>query len=224
MYQDTNGSFITYYDARASEYDDVYLGRAPGALDRRLYEKDTRKIGQLCQHFGSGRSIDIGCGTGFWLSYYAKNCRQIVLIDRSESMLVECGLRVKKLRLLDKCEFITGDFFDYYFSDESFGSCFVGFFISHLSGEREKFFFEKVKKILNPKSQVMLIDSAWSEARQKCREKEGMQERTLRDGRKFTLYKKYFDQSDIENVFKNHGLHLEEIYFGDVFFGVRGHT
>jgi cyclopropane fatty-acyl-phospholipid synthase-like methyltransferase len=103
MYQDINESFIDYYNERASEYDDIYLGKAPGTLDAQLYEKDIKKVGELCKRFGSGQSIDIGCGTGFWLSYYAANCKRVILIDQSEKMLSECRTRVDKLGLNDKC-------------------------------------------------------------------------------------------------------------------------
>ena len=222
MPKDINESFITYYNERAPEYDDIYLGKTMGTLDPRLYKVDIKKIGDLCSQFGYGRTIDIGCGTGFWLSYYAKNCERIILIDKSENMLSECGARVDNLGLRDKCDYIWGDFYEYDFTNNLFDSCFVGFFISHLSLEAEQAFFNKVRKILKPNAQFMLIDSAWSESRKKYRQKEGLQERVLKDGRKFTIYKKYFDKYDIENILKRYDFRIETIYFGDVFFAVRG--
>jgi ubiquinone/menaquinone biosynthesis C-methylase UbiE len=223
MFNDSEGFSTDYYNERAPEYDDIYLGKAQGALDPLLYQRDIQKISELCRHFGCGNMIDIGCGTGFWLSYYAQNCERILLCDASENMLAQCEIRVKELGLSSRCNFIKGDFFNYNFPESSFESCFVGFFISHLFLEQEQRFFTKVKKILKQNSQCMLIDSAWSEERKKCREKEGMQERILKNGRKFRIYKRYFDRSDIDEIITMYGFTYESLYMGEVFFAVVAH-
>lgn len=223
MFQDIKGLSTNYYNERAPEYDDIYLGKARGALDPLLYQKDIEKIGELCRHFGCGHTIDIGCGTGFWLSYYAGNCERILLCDTSENMLAQCEIRVKELGLSNRCNFIKGDFFEYDFSESSFDSCFVGFFISHLFLEWERRFFTKLRKILKPTARIMFVDSAWSKERKKCREKEGMQERILRNGRTFKVYKRYLNTSDIDEIFTTYGFTCESLYIGDVFFAVVAH-
>jgi hypothetical protein len=117
---------------------------------------------------------------------------------------------------------IRADFFEYDFTKSSFDSCLVGFFMSHLSIASEQLFFNKVRYILKPNAHFMLIDSAWSEIRKKYREKEGMQERVLNDGRKFTIYKRYFNKDDISRLFKKYSIKLESIYVGDVFLAAIG--
>jgi ubiquinone/menaquinone biosynthesis C-methylase UbiE len=220
----TKGFSTDYYNERAPEYDDIYLGKAQGALDPLLYQKDIKRIGKLCQHFGCGYTIDIGCGTGFWLSYYAKNCERILLCDTSENMLAQCKARVKELRLSNRCNFIRRDFFEYDFSRHTFDSCFVGFFISHLSSQWERRFFSKLRKILKPSACMMFIDSAWSDERRRCREKEGMQKRILRNGRTFEVHKRYFDKNDIDEIFATYGFTYESLYMGGVFFAVLAHA
>ncbi len=83
-------------------------------------------------------------------------------------------------------------------------------------------FFVKLKKILKPNAELMFIDSAWSRKRQQYRKKEGMQERVLNDSSIFTIYKRYFDKSDIEEMFEKYRFKLESFYMGDVFLAVIG--
>jgi len=208
---------ITYYDERAGEYDEVYLGKGPAIPDPIAYRNDVSKIRTIALKFGRGHLIDIGCGTGFWLPYYEQNCLKITLLDESEKMLSECERRISKLGLEDKFYFIQGDFFKVKMENSVFDSAIIGFFISHLSRGEEENFFKKLKKILREDGRVMLIDSAWSKKREQYRKKEGIHERTLNDGRKFTIYKRYFDRSNIERMFKKYLLGLESLYIGDVF-------
>jgi len=73
---------ISYYDERAEEYDEIYGGKGPAIPDSDAYKNDVTKIKQMVSEFGRGHLIDIGCGTGFWLPYYAQNCSQITLIEQ----------------------------------------------------------------------------------------------------------------------------------------------
>lgn len=71
----------------------------------------------------SGKSlIDIGCGTGNYTLYLAKECKQILGIDSSKGMLDELEKKRKNLKLTNvstKCvsfkEFVIGDKFDIVF-------------------------------------------------------------------------------------------------------------
>jgi len=214
---------MSYYDERAQEYDEIYLGKGPASIpDPTLYRNEVTKISRIASTFGRGHLIDVGCGTGFWLSYYARNCSRITLIDQSKNMLSECKRRAENLGLKDKCCFVQGDFFEVTFRNCIFDSAIVGFLISHLSLELEQSFFMKLKKILKPNAQLMVIDSAWSKKRQQYRKKESIQERRLNDGSIFTIHKRYFGNSDIEEMFKRHLLKLESSYIGDVFLAVIG--
>ena len=79
----------------------------------------------------------------------------------------------------------------------------------------EKVFFERLKGILKANPQFMLIDSVWNERRQRYREKEGIQERVLSDGRLFKVYKRYFEKRDVEEMLKRYGFRMESCYVGD---------
>lgn len=215
-------AMVSYYEARAREYDEFYTGKSPAIPRPESYTRDVEKIGEMVKSFGTGHVIDIACGTGFWLHYYAQNCSRITLFDCSEKMLVVCKKRVRDLCLQDKCSFIRGDFFECTFEEHSFDSALVGFFICHLSPPQEERFFLKVNKFMKPHGQFMIIDSCWSHERAQYRSKEGIQERRLNDGRTFTIYKRYFNESDIKEMFHRYGLKLETLYMGNVFLGAVG--
>ncbi len=73
-----------YYDGRANEYDELYEGKGPAFPDPEAYKDDVKRIREIAHDFGRGHLIDIACGTGFWLPYYASNCAEITLVDQSE--------------------------------------------------------------------------------------------------------------------------------------------
>ena len=205
---------MVYYDERAEEYDQIYLGRGHATINPDAYKKDVAKASEMVSRFGKGHLIDIACGTGFWLPSYARNCDQITLLDQSERMLSKCRERVEELGLTHTACFIQGDFLDASLTSD-YDCALVGFLLSHLTFQQEKVFFGKLGGILRANPQLMLIDSVWNERRQRYREKEGIQERVLSDGRLFRIYKRYFEKRDVEEMLERYGFRMESCYVGD---------
>jgi hypothetical protein len=52
--------------------------------------------------------------------------------------------------------------------------------------------------------------------------KAGRQERRLKDGTRFEIYKRYCDQRDIAAWTETYDVNLSVEYFGDAFFAVAG--
>ncbi len=212
-------AMMSYYDARAPEYNEIYVGKGPASIPNpALYKNEAKVTIRIVSTFGTGRLIDIACGTGYWLPCYARNCSRITLIDQSEKMLSECRKRIDELKLGEKCDLVRDDFFKASFENTLFDSALVGFLLSHLSSQEEETFFRKLRRILNPNSQLMVIDSTWSKRRQQYRQKEGVQERALNDGRTFAIYKRYFSKSDIEETLFRHHFRLDSYWEGDAWF------
>lgn len=218
MCTDSQQELFIYYNERSLEFDQVYSGKGPAIPHQQLYKKDSNKISNIISSFGKGHIIDIGCGTGYWLPFYANNCREITLVDASERMISECKRRSDKNGFSDKCHYVKGDFFDLDFQDHLFDSVVVGFFLSHLTKEMTNIFLKKVKQITAPNTQIFIIDALWNKLRQQYRKKESSQERFLNDGRKFLIYKKYFTKTDIHNMLKKSSLQLISFFRGNVFF------
>lgn len=216
--KDSHDEFMRYYDERAPEYDEIYSGKGPSIPETQAYKKDVEEISAICRGFGRGHLIDIGCGTGYWLQYYARNCSEISLVDQSRNMLVQCKKRTNALPSDIGVNFIKGDFLHLRFLGRIFDTALIGFFISHLTDEDEQILFNKMKGVLRPKADILWIDGSWSSLRKKYREKEGYQKRTLNDGRSFSVFKRYFDEHNIRAILKKYSMLLYSLYMGDVFF------
>jgi ubiquinone/menaquinone biosynthesis C-methylase UbiE len=210
---------LLYYDERAAEYDDVYSGQGP-AIRRYAdqYQQNTAEVCEIVAGFGHGHLIDIACGTGFWAPYYARNCQRFTFVDQSTGMLAECKKRIESLGLASVSHFAQGNVFDVALEPAAYDCALVGFLLSHFTSVQEDAFFQKLKGILKPSAQVMIIDSYWSERRKAGgKKREGEQERNLNDGRAFKIYKKYFDETDFETMLKRQQFSIETLHVGKLF-------
>ena len=199
-----------------------------------MYQADVEKIQEMVSGFGKGHLIDIACGTGYWVPFYAGNCRQLTCLDQSANMLEECRNRTQKLNMEPEPVLLQADlftecvdegaqgyafpFFNIELEQAGFDSAVVGLIVSYLHREDEKTFFERIKRILTPRARLLIIDSLWNPKRSKYRNKEGVEERTLNDGRKFKVYKRYLDKADIARTFKANGFAIKSVYVGDMLF------
>ena len=206
---------MSYYDERAEEYDEIYLGKSHTTIDADVYRKDVANVSEMVSRFGKGHLIDIACGAGFWLPNYARNCNQITFLDQSARMLSKCKDRVEELGLADISSFIQGDFLDIKLEASKYDCALVGFLLSHLTLEQEKTFFRKLEENLKAKPQLMFIESAWNKRRQRYQEKEGVQERVLNNGRIFRVYKRYFDKPAVEEMFEWYKFEVISYYTGE---------
>ena len=206
---------MSYYDERAEEYDEIYLGKSHTTIDADVYRKDVANVSEMVSRFGKGHLIDIACGAGFWLPKYARNCNQITFLDQSARMLSKCKDRVEELGLADISSFIQGDFLDIKLEASQYDCALVGFLLGHLTLEQEKTFFRKLGENLKANPQLMFIESAWNKRRQRYQEKEGVQERVLNNGRIFRVYKRYFDKPAVEEMFEWYKFEVISYYTGE---------
>lgn len=166
-----------YYEARAHEYDDWWLGTGLHAERERpgWFEEVARLLGTIAS-LPPARTLDVACGTGFLTRHLHG---EVTCFDQSETMLSVAAEHVPGARL------VAGDALELPFADGAFGRVFTAHFYGHLkTGARERFLGE-ARRVAR---ELVVVDSALREGV----EPEELQERELKDGSRWPVYKRYF--------------------------------
>jgi len=185
-----------YYDARAPEYDDWYLGLGLYAdRDRPGWDEELAGLVDAIAALPPARTLDVACGTGF-LTRHLRG--EIVGIDASERMLeiarerVPCG------------EFFTADALALRFDDDSFERLFTGHFYGHLEDEVRERFLGEARRVAR---ELVIVDSSV----QHSPVAEELQPRVLRDGSQWEVFKRFFSGDGLaaelgggETIFEGH--------------------
>jgi ubiquinone/menaquinone biosynthesis C-methylase UbiE len=224
MDPDLRRKMLHYYNERAPEYEEAFTcGTGTSSMaDSAIFKTEAIALSDIVRRFAKGRLVDLACGTAYWLPNYAARCSHITLFDQSEKMLEEARKKVRALEIVDHCSIIQGDFFEYSFALNSHECALVGFFLSHLTESQEQEFFNKLRQMLTPNGQFLILDSAWSPERAKFNAKVEHQGRLLNDGTHFDIYKKYFDQEDILSWPQRYQVTICVEYFQSAFCAVSG--
>ena len=166
-----------YYDRRAAEYDDWWLGRGLFAeRDRPGWHEEVERVCEVVRALSPCRVLDVACGTGFLTQHLHG---QVVGLDQSPAMVEVASARLPGARV------VQGDAVPLPFADGELDRVFTGHFYGHLlADERERF----VAEVGRVASELVVVDSALREGV----EAEEWQERVLNDGTRHRVYKRYF--------------------------------
>ena len=125
----------TYYDRRAPEYDEWWLGEGRFADPHRPgWDEDVKLLARAIAELPSARTLDVACGTGFLTRHLRGD---IVGLDQSERMLALARER------LPRATFVSGDALRLPFGGGTFDRLFTSYFYCHLEpAERERFLGE----------------------------------------------------------------------------------
>jgi demethylmenaquinone methyltransferase/2-methoxy-6-polyprenyl-1,4-benzoquinol methylase len=166
-----------YYDARAREYDDWYLGTGLFAdRDRAGWREELEQLQKTVAALPPTRTLDVACGTGFLTRHLRGD---VVGLDQSPRMLEEAA------RQAPKATFIQGDALSLPVANDSFGRVFTGHFYGHLEEVDRARFLAEARRVAQ---ELVVVDSS----RAASGMDEEMSERILNDGSRWEVYKRWF--------------------------------
>ena len=166
-----------YYDARAPEYDDWYLGTGRFAdRDRPGWNDEIDEVAAVLGALPPMRTLDVACGTGFLTRQLPGD---LVGLDQSRRMLDEAAQQVPR------ATFVEGDALSLPFADGSFARLFTGHFYGHLDVDDRKRFLAEARRVAQ---ELVVVDSS----RAASEVDEEMSQRVLNDGSIWEVYKRWF--------------------------------
>jgi SAM-dependent methyltransferase len=168
----------TYYDRRAPEYDEWYRGLGRFAEDDRPgWAAELTELERVLADLPPGRTLDVACGTAF-LTRCLRG--EIVCLDQSPAMLAIARAR------LPAATVVEGDALGRLpFPDCAFDRVFTGHFYGHLEPDGRTGFLAEARRVGR---ELVVVDAALRDGV----ESDTYQERTLNDGSRWTVYKRYF--------------------------------
>ena len=166
-----------YYDRRAPEYDDWYLGRGRFAgLERPGWGEEFAELVGVLRSLPPARVLDVACGTGF-LTRHLRG--RVTGVDQSEAMLEIARRRSPR------SEFARANGLALPFADGSFDRVLTAHFYGHLQTEDRDRFLTEARRVAR---ELVVVDAALRPGV----EAEEMQKRFLDDGSRHIVYKRYF--------------------------------
>jgi demethylmenaquinone methyltransferase/2-methoxy-6-polyprenyl-1,4-benzoquinol methylase len=166
-----------YYDTRAPEYDDWYLGRGGFAeRDRPDWESELEQLVETIEALPPGRTLDVACGTGFLTRHLRGD---VVALDASERMLAEASRQAPHATL------IRGDALSLPVPDGTFDRVFTGHFYGHLREDDRVRFLAEARRV---GQELVVVDASRAQAELD----EEVQRRVLNDGSEWEVYKRWF--------------------------------
>jgi ubiquinone/menaquinone biosynthesis C-methylase UbiE len=171
-----------YYDRRADEYDDWWLGRGLYAdRDRPGWDEEVAVLAELIAALPPKRTLDVACGTGF-LTRYLRG--EVVGLDQSERMLGVAREQVPAAR------FVEGDALTLPFDDGEFERIFTSYFYCHLEDTDRTRFLAEARRVAPELVVVASVPGAGDPLAR-------FEERVLKDGSRWTVYKRVFTGDEL---------------------------
>jgi demethylmenaquinone methyltransferase/2-methoxy-6-polyprenyl-1,4-benzoquinol methylase len=168
---------LEYYDRRADEYDEWYLGSGLFAdRERPGWDDERDHLCTLLAGLEPARTLDVACGTGFLTRHLPG---EVTGLDQSGRMLAVARDRVPR------GTFVQGDALALPFAGGSFDRVVAGHFYGHLRQDERARFLAEAASVAG---ELVVVDSH----QRPDHAAEENQERVLNDGSRHTVYKRYF--------------------------------
>ncbi len=167
----------SYYDRRASEYDDWYLCAGLYAdVERPEFDEELESVTAALAALPPARTLDVACGTGFLTSHLPG---PVTGLDASARML-----EIASRRIPDGT-FVQGDGLALPFAEDRFDRVFAGHFYGHLDATQRKVFVREARRVA---TELVVADASLEHSEVD----EEWSRRVLLDGSSWEVYKRYF--------------------------------
>ncbi len=197
---------ISYYKARANEYDEWFFRQ--GRYDRgdklnTQWFTEVREVRQALDIFNpTGYVLEIACGTGLWTEQIVQYANQLTALDAVPEMIYINQSRVNS----PKVKYIQANIFDWK-AEEHYDTVFFGFWLSHVPMEKFKSFWILIDSLLKPTGKVFFVDSRYditSTAKDHCLEGSDATSvnRKLNNGREFRIVKIFHEAKNLIKLLK----------------------
>jgi ubiquinone/menaquinone biosynthesis C-methylase UbiE len=178
-----------YYERRAREYDDWYLGTGLFAeRDRPGWSEELDRLIAAIGALPPARTLDVACGTGFLTQHLPG---EIVGLDQSDTMLELARER------LPGAELVVGDALALPFEGGAFERVFASFFYCHLEEPERGRFLAEARRV----SRELVVVGGVGDG------SAGWDERVLNDGSRWQVYKRVFEPEALAAELEGDVLH-----------------
>jgi SAM-dependent methyltransferase len=191
-----------YYERRAREYDDWWLGEGRFSTRYRPgWHEEVAALTATVRALAPVPTLEVACGT----AYLSRHLRgELTAIDQSRTMVEIAARRLPGARVR------RGEAVPLAFADGEFDRVFTGHFYGHLgSGEREAF----VAEARRVAGELVVVDSGLGRGAPAAEH----QERVLDDGSCHRVYKRFFTGAGLATELGGG----EVLHDGDWFVAVR---
>jgi ubiquinone/menaquinone biosynthesis C-methylase UbiE len=188
----TLGAVKAYYEARAREYDDWWLGRGLYAeRSRPGWDEARTELEGWIAALPPARTLDVACGTGFMTRHLRGD---VTGLDQSESMVAVASEQVPN------ADFVVGGALDLPFEDGAFDRLFTSYFYCHLEDDDRARFLAEGRRVAR---ELVVVGTVLGEGE----ETERWEERRLKDGSRWQVYKRVFAPGELADELGGRVLH-----------------
>ncbi|HVC14179.1 MAG TPA: class I SAM-dependent methyltransferase [Acidimicrobiales bacterium] len=169
-----------YYDQRAGEYDEWYLGEGLFAeRDRPGWHEELQRLERLLEALEPGTTLDVACGTAFLSRHLPGG---VLGLDRSPAMVSIARGRLGRAAVADALALPV--------AAGSVTRVFTAHFYGHLPPEERARFLAEVRQVA---VELVVVDTA---TRPGC-PAEMVQERVLNDGSRHRVFKRFLSAGQL---------------------------
>jgi ubiquinone/menaquinone biosynthesis C-methylase UbiE len=162
-----------YYDRRAPEYDDWWLGTGRFAdRDRPGWHEEVEQLVAVLRALEPARTLDVACGTGFLTRHLPGD---VTGLDQSAAMIEVAARQAPGATL------VQGDAVPLPFADGAFERLHTSHFYGHLLPEERAAFLSEARRVAG---ELVVVDAAGDGSK--------WETRTLNDGSQHQVYKRWF--------------------------------